>query len=317
MVDCATAQESTLFTELDDENGGPPPARILDLHALAIPDPEAITVTTARDSQTRTLTAKPTIELVEDWIRNAPAGEVDPRTKFAFGFLRTDCVEIYAGKFWTCNFSGTRWSVGIDSRFNGLSQAVQWFKDGVREWARANPRDFGRMVQNYASEMSRDDVVKVLADTYSFAMLDGAFANTPEPDLPPDARPLAARERDALCVHKRRFAAAGPVPRHGAGPRAERQDEPVLLGHGRSETQQQNGPDPPLRGLFCRRCELWPIEKSISMFAQNKYPPDNPGDCLLACQAASLGRMYYDDPRLNFRERLWSLRKTPEKSGAP
>ena len=51
------------------------------------------------------------------------------------------------------------------------------------------------------------------------------------------------------------------------------------------------------------------------MFGQNKYPPDNPGDCLLACQAATIGRMYYDNPKLNFQNTLDLLRQTPEKNG--
>ena len=47
-----------------------------------------------------------------------------------------------------------------------------------------------------------------------------------------------------------------------------------------------------------------------SMIGQNKFPNNNPGDCLLACRAASLGSMYKANPKLDFQVALDVLRNT-------
>ena len=333
LVDCGSGAESTLFAVLDDENGSPLSAvqqgeilSDLNVHALAIPDPETITITSGKDSQSKVVTVKPTIELVKWFIRTNTS--VDPRTKYALGFLTTDSVEIYAGSFYTVNFtaaaSSSFWarpsSIGIDSSFNGLTQAVQWFEDGVREWAYKNPADYGEMVRQYALYVkgTGGDAVKVLADTYWFAQWwTKAVSSNPSGSMPgPKQFANATMWAFAGCsLESGQPSAPVNVTRQGTLSKYYYDFDNNIPNPNTDQTHH-------FAAYFAWGVEMWPgTEKFVEAIARrSKGPKVNPGDFLLAVTAADIGRFYYDnqaDPDALRREIMKVLPVSPTKGSLP
>jgi RHS repeat-associated protein len=115
------------------------------------------------------LSASDDIRLIEGWIEVRP--EVDEKTKFMSKQLKRRSVERYTRNSWIWNYDGGDDYIWIDCDYNGLTEAVAWYEDGIREWLHHNVDEFRKIIRAYATEVrdSGGNTVTVLAKTYDFA----------------------------------------------------------------------------------------------------------------------------------------------------
>ena len=122
------------------------------MNADAVPDPESIIVTTAKDVLAKLVTMKSSVVTLASYVQTAAT--VDPKTVFAYNFLSTKGIAISVGSF-GFNFFGGKSIIEIGNSFANLGQEVGWLENGIREWAKADSAGYGLMVQQYALSVNR------------------------------------------------------------------------------------------------------------------------------------------------------------------
>jgi len=172
------------------------------------------------------------------------------------------------------------------------------------------------MVQQYAQnerKVNPNDMVKVMANTYSFAQYwTKAFANDPSGSMPgPKEFSYATLFALPTCPACRR----GDTARRRSEWRARRLS-PYYWDMTNKTPSEAADQTHHFAAYFTAGYLYGNVEKAISVLTGDS-PRENPGDLLLACQAANIGRLYRDDPKLDFQKAFKVLYEKPKKGSLP
>jgi hypothetical protein len=291
------------------------------------PSTSPVTITLVANAQgggaaTAVLPAKKSlIQLLEAFINTDPS--VSPYTIFALNYLKSSSVARSTKYMWWDHYDVSVRSIVVSSEFNGFTQGTSWFEDAVRAWAYCDSADYFKMVQSYAladRAIPGTDVVKVVADTCSFAQYwTKAFSTNPTGSMPgPSQMATAILYAFTGCTTSwsaAKWAAAGTTP------------PPVAMSStGMSEyycdmtgRHLNDSADQTHHFAFYFQVGFDTLGQFVpaagmtgSVLGQKKFPTNNPGDCLLACEAASIGSAYKANPKLDFQTALGALRSDPQ-----